>query len=206
MFVWQAKKSLAAANAALIAASQSPGAGAIALTSTPVVLDTPRRVLITSGGNDSGITFTVTGTNQTGNPLTETITGGNATAVSTTQDFGTVTSVTHSGSVATTVSVGTSTTASTPWYQVNSWSQQINIGFAGVVSGTVTYQVDYTYDDPNAPFSGPFPTIFNPTGFTALTATKDGSFTAPVNAIRFTITAGAGTLVGQVLQSDGSPS
>ena len=40
-------------------------------TYLPVTLDTARRVLITSGGNDAGITWTITGTDQGGNPISE---------------------------------------------------------------------------------------------------------------------------------------
>src|SRR5258707_915484 len=109
---FQATLALAVASATNIAASQSPAAGAIvlngsAVTSGVATLDAARRVIVTSGGNDSAITFTVVGTNRGGNPLSETITGGNIAAASTTQDFKTVSSVTHTGTVAGTVTVGT---------------------------------------------------------------------------------------------------
>ena len=87
----QTKLAYAAASANNISTVASPGAGAILINGSAVVggvaiLDAARRVLITSGSSDTGITFTVTGTNFAGNPLTETITGG-ATTASTTQDL-----------------------------------------------------------------------------------------------------------------------
>lgn len=141
--------STAAANN--IAASQSPGAGAIALVSASgagitvgttitrpdtgaqvsglLAIDTAaaglafgqsgqfnawdptkmisRAVVITSGGNDSGINFTVNGYDLYGYPMTQTLAGGNAAAVTTTKAFKYIASVTHTGSVAGTVQVGT---------------------------------------------------------------------------------------------------
>jgi len=75
---------------------------------SPIVLDIPRRIAIASGGNDSGITFTVVGTSRSGALLSETIAGANIGTAITTQDFATVSYVTHTGSVAGTVTVGTS--------------------------------------------------------------------------------------------------
>lgn len=66
-----------------------------------------RNIRITSGGNDSGITFTVSGYDLYGYPMTETITGANAGIASGAKAFKYIASVTCSGDVATTVSVGT---------------------------------------------------------------------------------------------------
>ena len=66
-----------------------------------------RCVSLTSGGNDSGINFTVNGYDIYGYPMTQTLAGGNAGAVSTTKAFKFITSVTHTGSVAGTLSIGT---------------------------------------------------------------------------------------------------
>lgn len=152
----QVPSTLAVAN---IAASQSPGAGAITLVSTsgagitvlaaattvwasgnvipagalaidgapglvsfgqPTEVSTysyvsmydptkslARNIRITSGGNDSGITFTVSGYDLYGYPQTQTVTGANAGIAATTKTFKFVTGVVASGSVASTMSVGT---------------------------------------------------------------------------------------------------
>ena len=56
------------------------------------------KVTITSTGNDSGITFTIVGTDASGSAQTETgITGGNAAAVTSTKLFKTITSITAVG-------------------------------------------------------------------------------------------------------------
>ena len=55
-------------------------------------------ITLNSGGNDSGLTATITGTDVLDNSQTEDITMGNAGSVTTTKTFKTVTSITVSGS------------------------------------------------------------------------------------------------------------
>jgi len=206
---------LAASNATAISASQSPGAGLITRVSTTVVLDAQRRVLITSGSDDSGITFTVTGTNQPGFPITETIAGGNATSVFSNLDFKTVTNVTHSGSVAGTLTVGTNSIGSSLWQITNYNCDPEAIGFVVELrSGAATFTIEYTFDDPNIlPGTGglnasglafPFPRSL--ATVTNSTATVDAAFTTPILAYRLTTNAGTGTVVFRGLQMGlGSP-
>lgn len=66
-----------------------------------------RNVRITSGGNDSGITFTVAGYDVYGYAMTETITGANAGVAAGAKTFKFITGVTHTGTVAGTVTIGT---------------------------------------------------------------------------------------------------
>jgi len=184
-----------------IALSQSPGAGAITLNGSLVsggvaTLDIARRVGLGSGGVDTGITFTVIGTNRFGGALSETVTGAGAggTAI-TTQDFKTVTSVTHTGSVAGTLVIGTlaaTSSASSEWVVLDTASDPMNMGIAVVVSGTINYTVEYTYDDPSNPFTATFPTVFNITSgsLTAKAATGDSQankFDWPIFAVRLTV-------------------
>lgn len=202
----QTKLAYAAAVANNISVSASPGAGAILLSGAAVVggvavLDAARRILFTSGTSDTGITFTVTGTNGAGNVITETITGG-ATTASTTQDFKTVTALTHTGSVAGTLTVGTSGIGSSPWFYIDRDVNPVNLGIGVTVTGTISYTVEYTYDDPNAPFSGTFPTVWSLSALAAKAANTDSSITFPIFAIRltqnsFTATATASMIVVQ---------
>lgn len=66
-----------------------------------------RNVRITSGGNDSGITFLVSGYDVYGYAMTESITGANAGVASGKKAFKWITSITPSGAAASTVSAGT---------------------------------------------------------------------------------------------------
>lgn len=67
---------------------------------------TPHQVIITSSGDDSNITFTVTGTNQAGLPLSETIDGESAGVAATTKYFGSITSVVASDDTDGNIKVG----------------------------------------------------------------------------------------------------
>lgn len=190
---FQVSLALANTSATNIAASQSPGAGAITLNGSTVTagvatLDIARRVSIASGSNDSGITFTVVGTNRTGNALSETVTGASGAAAATTQDFATVSAVSHTGSVAGTVTVGTNGVASSSWLVIDRHNNIVNLGVGVVISGTINWTVEYTYDDPNAPFTSTFPTIFSQTAMASKASNTDAgnTFNFPIFAIRLT--------------------
>jgi hypothetical protein len=188
---------------------------AVSTVTAPVAtLDTQRRVLITSGGTDTGITFTVTGTNDVGQTISETLTGGSSgSPVYTNLDFKTVTGVTHTGSVASTVTIGTNGVGSTPWFLANHLLRPYNASLSGglqpPISGSpsVTWQVEYTYDDPNnLPSGAVYPATFMLGAIGSVTSTsastaKDGSINDPVAAIRFTITAGTSAFQGTIIEA-----
>lgn len=102
----------AVADADGIATAQAvAGAGNLtldgAVASGGVATLTPaRNVTILSAGDDSGITFTVTGTDFFGETLVETITGANAGTASGAKAFATVTQIAASGAAAGNVSAG----------------------------------------------------------------------------------------------------
>lgn len=200
--VRSAQLAFTAAAANNIAQSQSPGAGTITLNGSLVsggvaTLDAARRVIVTSGGNDTGITFTVIGTGRapggggSGPALSETITGASGAAAATTQDFKTVSSVTHTGTVAGTVTVGTSGIGSSAWFNIDTNAVPVNVLAAVVVSGTINYSVEFTLDDPNALASGTFPTALTtstimPAAIVAATSNQSGLISSPVWGIRLT--------------------
>jgi len=63
-------------------------------------------ITITSAGDDTGITFTVVGTNAVGDALTEVVTGADTAAATSSGYFNTVTSITTSAASAGNVSAG----------------------------------------------------------------------------------------------------
>tara|TARA_Y100000593_G_C4233320_1_gene298152 strand:+ start:338 stop:961 length:624 start_codon:yes stop_codon:yes gene_type:complete len=77
-----------------------------------VTMDCPRNVTILSAGNDSGITFTVTGTDESGTAITEVITGANTGTATGSSFFQTVTQIATSGASAGNVSAGSGTSCS----------------------------------------------------------------------------------------------
>lgn len=198
---------LAAASANNIAQSQSPGAGAITLNGSTVVsgvaiLDAARRVIVTSGGNDTGITFTITGTDRYGRAQVETITGANAAAATTIKDFLTVSSVAHTGSVAGTVTVGTSAVGSTQPFIMDTIANPFSVGISCTISGTPTYSVELSNDDlsPAWDVNANNPTWFPASGFNAATANAIGSVLFPVTMIRLTRTASTGSVTMNLTQ------
>lgn len=143
---------IAAANDDAIAETQDPtGAGLLTLTSTPVVLDVPRRVIITSAADDSSITFTIVGTTFGGQSVTEVVTGANAGIASSTVDFKTIESVYVSGDAGS-VKVGTNGVAGSRWIRLDSWADA-RTAIQCNATGTVNYTVQVTMNDPNDPVS-----------------------------------------------------
>lgn len=136
-------------------ATSISAAGAVTLNGSLVsggvaTLDQPRRVLFTSSGNDSGITFTVTGTDWNNTPTSEIVTGANATTTYTVYDFKTVTSVVASGASAGTVSIGTNAVASSRPVFLDAYadsSTYIQTDTGG--SSAITYSIQLSGDNPN---------------------------------------------------------
>ena len=95
---------LATDDDVLRAAASISGAGALTLLATS--FDVPRNVIITSSGNDSGVTFTVVGTDLYNVVVTEVITGANAGIAAGLKAFYGITSITASGASAGTVKIG----------------------------------------------------------------------------------------------------
>jgi hypothetical protein len=122
-------------------------------------LDVARQVITTSGGSDTGITITVTGTDWSGAPISESFAGGNPTATST-LSYLTVTSVKVSAATASTILVGTNGIADSPWINFDTWAGG-TAACQAVVSGTVNYTVYCSNDDPNS--------YGNPVAYNAMT-------------------------------------
>ena len=124
-----------------------------------VKLDVARQVLITDGGSDTGITFKFFGTDWSGSPISETVTGGASTTV-TTLSYLTVTQIKASGATASTVTVGTNGVAYSPWINADTWASGA-LNCQAVVSGTVSYTIQTSNDDPNS--------VANPVAINAMT-------------------------------------
>lgn len=162
-----------------IAASQTAaGAGNLALTAgsgvtsatrnglTVLRVDTPRNVRVTSAGDDSGVTFTVTGWDQYGQKMSEAITGANAGVASGKKAFLDVYTVGASGATASNVTVGTGDVLGLPFrlYDVNhviacKWASALAQDGATVVAGDATTATTTTGDvrgtvDPSSATNG----------------------------------------------------
>lgn len=207
---------LATADADGVATSQTPlAAGAMTLDGALVsggvaTMDVPRRVIVTSAGNDSNKTFRITGTNSDNNPIRETITGGNIAAVATVQDFKTVTEIYASAATAAAVIAGTNGVASSPWKLTNWMHQAVSqITWDCVVSGTVTYGIEWSpsvINDNQNSMGGALgnypstPVARTLTTLTAKTADASASQDNPIQAWRAVITAGTGSVTVRALE------
>lgn len=199
-------KSLDAAVANAIATAQAvAGAGNLTLDGALVsggvaTVDSQRRIGITSSGNDTGITFTVYGTMESGVSISEVVTGSNGSVASTLQDFYTVTRVAASGAAAGTVAVGTTPVGSSPWFVPNQHITPFEIGLEGELLSAVDttyYSVEATQNSPIAPHmiyqagwdqTPPVPTPFQISTMTQLTVNAQGAINATIAAFRLTLT------------------
>ncbi len=112
-------------------------------------MDVARRVDITSGGNDTGVTFTVNGTDRNNDPISESLIGASGGAVTTALSYLTVTSITTSTAVATTVKIGSSAIADSAWVYFDRLAATAPIAIQVEGSGTVNWTVRQTLDDPS---------------------------------------------------------
>jgi hypothetical protein len=80
----------------------------------------------------------------------------------------------------------------------DSFQSPFNVGLAVTISGSATYNIEISMDDP----STGTPAIWTaPSGFSALTAASNGSITVPHHALSINITGGTGTVTAYVVQS-----
>ena len=106
-----------ALDADSISQSQTPsGAGNLTINGAKAsggvaTFDSARQVTITSAGNDSARTFTVTGTDVNGFSISEAVTGANASAATSTKHFKTVTQIAVDDATAGAVTAGMNTSA-----------------------------------------------------------------------------------------------
>ena len=188
-----------------ISASASPGAGAIVIGGTMAsggvaTLAAAHLPTLVSGGNDTGITFTITGTDSDGRAQTESIVGANAGTKTCTKYFKTVSSVAHTGSVATTLSVGHAIDSVSNTIRPNLDTSPIAIGIGvTLVSGTSTYKVQHSYQDGRT--SHPALWFDNSAG--AKSASSEATYSAPVACIRLLLSASASAVLSAAVVQGG---
>lgn len=85
---------------------------------------------------------------------------------------------------------------------LDTYKNPFNVGFNAVVTGTATYTVQHTYDDPFADtFSPATANWVNHANVAALTATRAGSYDFPIRAMRLQQTAGNGSVSLTLVQA-----
>lgn len=189
-------------------------AGAITVGSySSATLDVARQVLITSAGNDSGITFAIVGTDWAGSPISEAVTGANTSTATSLLNYLTITSITTSAAVASTVTIGTNGVAYSPWVRFDLLASMAPIAIQANASGTVNYTVQQTLDDPNVVTNQlPTPTyriapsamtwISHPdTNLVGATGNVQGNYAYPPTFARVLLNSGSGSVTATFQQS-----
>ena len=72
-----------------------------------------------------------------------------------------------------------------------------NVGFGAVVTSTVDYTIQHTFDSPEVGFA----TWFDHPTIAAQSTNKDGNYAFPVTGIRVTVNSGGGSVSVSVVQA-----
>jgi len=84
---------------------------------------------------------------------------------------------------------------------VDNYTNPFNIGLYAVLTGSATYNVEISPDDPmDAGYVAANATWIAAPNFSALTATSVGAMTVPARAISINITANTGTISLKIIQ------
>ena len=81
-------------------------------------------------------------------------------------------------------------TGVTPWYPVDRVQTPFNASVSVVVNGTVTYDVEHTFDDVFNP--AVTPNVFKHATLVSQTANGNSNYAFPIRAVRINVTAGTG--------------
>lgn len=191
---------LAAASANDIALSQSTAGAANLLINGAnasggvATMTYASQVLFTFNGNESGHNFTVTGTNANGQAQTEVVAGGSGTAV-TVYNYLTVTQIAVSAATTSTLTVGTNAIGSSQVMIIDRFINPAIISVACVVTGTINFSVQVSYDDFGAVgydlVTTP-PTWFSPTALASQTGNVATTLQGPTCMLRVLQNSGTG--------------
>lgn len=168
------------------------------------VLDTARRVAITSSSVDNDKYFTVVGTDASGLLQTEVLLGPDTETVYTQLDFKTVTGITVSANVTGDITVGTNDVASSPWVMLDPYAFP-QVSLQCDVTGTVNYTVQQTLDDPNSTTNPvkPYDVVwFNNTtaGLVGASTSQQGSYAVAPLYVKVTVNSGDGVVRATFIQ------
>jgi hypothetical protein len=117
-------------------------------------LDASRKVIVTSAGDDTGITFAISGTDGNGNTIGEVLAGASGAAAQSALSYKSVTSIRTSGATDDAIIVGTNTVADSQLVRFDDYAANAQVAIQATVDGTVNYTVQQTMDDPNWLYSG----------------------------------------------------
>jgi hypothetical protein len=200
-----------AASVDNLAASQAvEAAGALTLETLAAAIGSPAQIVLETNADYTGISFTVVGTDANGSTISEVLAGPNTATVESVLYFASITSITASGGVVGgTVQVGTTGDVTSRWVRMDSWANAQSVAQVDT-SGTITYSVQTSMDDPNDPVAPV--AILDMTWLDALdanlvseTAAKSGAFAYTPTWVRVSATGGTGTATLKIAQFSNAP-
>lgn len=157
-----------------------------------------RSVALASTANLSSVLFTITGVGAGGAFVTQSITGPNNSTVYTATGYGIVSSIIPNATfiAASGVTAGFGTSGYTKMFAPSQWVQDFDMGIGIVISGTITYTLQHTFDDIfNTSYASLF---FFPSDDTAVvnsTTSKGTNYAFPIAASQVQVTGtGGGSL------------
>jgi len=180
-----------------ISLSQTPAAGGVQsftlngafVTSGAVGFTNASHIIeFVQAADETGRTYTITGTDPRDVAITEAVSGSTGT-VSSTKYFKTITGITIDANSAGALTIGTSGLACSSWVLFNH-GESINIGLAAVLStsASLTYAVEHTFDDLQSNTDLTITTIDHD-DLTGKTATDDGNYAFSAFGFRVKTTA-----------------
>lgn len=204
-FIWG---NYTAAVANSIALTQTPlAAGDLTLAGALAVggiatLTVSGQVTITSAGNDSGKTFTIYGTSNSGSIISEAIAGGNVAAVTSVLSYKTITRIAVSAATAAAVTAGNAQSGNTDWIPLDLYVPNQVTNISASVTGTINYTVQYTNEDP---WDNTLAQQVVPLSVAALvgatTSQTSGLNQTLMRAVRFKVNSGSGSARVTIVQS-----
>lgn len=94
--------------------------------------------------------------------------------------------------------IAKSGTGTTAWIPMDYKQNPFNVGLGVVVSGTINYTIEHTFDDVYD--TSITPTAFAHSTLASQTTNKDGNYAFPIRAIRINNNSGTGTTTLTILQ------
>jgi hypothetical protein len=145
-------------------------------------MDYARRIGILSSGTDTGITFTIVGTDADGKAVTEVVTGADADTAESDAYFLTVSSITASGAAAANVTIGTVDEFVTNTIPVNHYASDPPTVAVAAISGTIDVTVEETYSEMEG--DDTFVFLPGPASLTSITSDASGDMDNHITGIR----------------------
>lgn len=159
------------------------------------------------GSDESGKTFTFTGTDRYGFPVTSAATTGPTAGATVTcaTSFKTVTQVAVSAATTGAIEVGVTGTGISRAIPMDIHQNGFSVSLGVDITGTIDFTVQHTFDDPFAATYNPYASTakwFDHSTIAADTADVDGNYAFPCRAIRLKVNSSSGgTAVLTIIQS-----